>query len=61
MHTDLYVPAIGAGMSDTCMNPDVECTLFKIGLYEILIMLGIRFMIKTDFFYKAVILNLTHD
>ena len=31
------------------MNPDVELTVFKIVLYEILIMLGIKFITKQNF------------
>ena len=41
-----HVPPIRSGMHDTCMNPDVEITVFKILFYEILIMLGIKFIIK---------------
>ena len=48
----LYLPPIRAGMRDTCMNPDVEFTVFKIVFYEILIMLGIKFITKTDFVSK---------
>ena len=50
VHTDLYVPAIRARMSDMCMNyPDVEFTMFKIVFCEILIMLGIKFVAKRNF------------
>ena len=35
--------------SRTCMNPDVEYTVFKIVFYEILNTLGIKFIIKTEF------------
>ena len=47
----LCVPPIPAGtcMRDTCMNPDVE---FKIVFYEIFIMLGIKFIIKTELFTR---------
>ena len=31
------------------MNPDVELTVFKIVFYEILIMLGIKFITKPEF------------
>ena len=31
------VPLIRAGMRDTCMNPDVKITVFKIVFFEILI------------------------
>ena len=31
------------------MNPDVEFTVIKIVFYEILIMLGIKFLTKTIF------------
>ena len=49
VHTDLYVPAIRARMSDMCMNyPDVEFTMFKIVFCEILIMLGINLTTKTE-------------
>ena len=34
---NFYVPLIRAGMRDTCMNPDVEFTVFKIVFFEILI------------------------
>ena len=34
------------------MNPDVEFTVFKIVFYEILIMLGIKFMTKTEYFTR---------
>ena len=38
-------------MRDTCMNPDVEFTVSKIVFYyEILIMLGIKFITKTEMF-----------
>ena len=40
----LYVPPVRADMRDTCMNSDVEFTVFKIVLYEISIMLGIKFI-----------------
>ena len=40
----LYVPPSRACMRDTCMNPDVEFTMF----YEILNMLGIKFTTKTE-------------
>ena len=41
----LHVPLI----RDTCMNPDVEYTVFKIVFYEILNMIWIKFIIKTEF------------
>ena len=41
----LHVPPI----RETCMNLDVELTVFKIVFYEILNMLGIKCIIKTEF------------
>ena len=38
---------------DTCMNPDVEYTVFKIVFYEILNKLGIKFIIKTEFLHDS--------
>ena len=38
--------------ADTCMNPDVEFTVFKIVFYKILIMLGINFITKTELFKR---------
>ena len=32
-----YVPLIREGMRDTCMNPGVEFTVFKLVFFEILI------------------------
>ena len=43
----LYVPPIRAGMRDMCMNPAVEFTMFRIVFYEILTMLGMKFITKT--------------
>ena len=40
-------------MRDTCMNPDVEVTVFKMLFYEILIMLGIKFITKTELFTSS--------
>ena len=52
---------IRVGVRDTCMNyPDVEFTVIKILFYEILIMLGIKFITKTDFFYQGRIYNKTN-
>ena len=51
----LYVPAIRACMRDTCINSDVEFTVFKIVLCEILIMLGIKFITKTEFFARILL------
>ena len=50
-------------MRDTCMNFEVDFTVFKIVFYENWIMLGIKFITKTGFFLKAPMLiqNLTHD
>ena len=48
----LYVPPICAGMGDTCMYPDVEFTVFTIVFVEILIMLGIKFITKTECFTR---------
>ena len=45
----LYAPPIRLGMRDTCMNPDVEFTVIKIVIYEILIMLEIKFITETEF------------
>ena len=53
--THLYVPPIHAGMRDTCMNPDVEFTVFKIVFSEILSMLWIT---KTYFFLQESHTNL---
>ena len=37
----LHVPPIRAGMRDTCMNPDVEFTVFSIVFHELLVLLSI--------------------
>ena len=41
--------SLKTGDKYTCMNPDVEFTVFKIVYYEILIMLGIKLITKTEF------------
>ena len=51
MHTVIYVPPICECI--TCMNPDVEFTVSKIVFYEILIMLGIKFITKTELFTSS--------
>ena len=43
---------ICAGMLDTCMSLNVELTVSKIIFYEILIMLGIKFITKTELFTR---------
>ena len=50
VHAHLHVPPIRAGMRDTCMNPVVEFTVFRIVFYEILVLLGINFITKTEYF-----------
>ena len=55
----LYLPPIRVGMRDTCINyPDVEFTVIKILFYEILIMLRIKFITKTNFFLQVSDANL---
>ena len=50
--TVIYVPPIRAYMRVTCLNPDEGFTESKIVFYEILIMLGIKFITKTELFTK---------
>ena len=52
VHAHLHVPPIRAGMRDTCMNPDVEFTVFRIVFYEILVLLGINFITKSEYFTR---------
>ena len=52
VHTVIYIPPIRAYMRVTCLNPDVGFTESKIVFYEILIMLGIKFITKTELFTK---------
>ena len=47
LYSHFYVPPIRAVMPDSCMNTDVELTVFKIVFYEILIMHVIKFITKT--------------
>ena len=50
----LYLPPICVGMRDKCMNYlDVEFTAIKILFLEMLIMLGIKFITKTEFFTRV--------
>ena len=56
VHTVIYIPPIRAYMRVTCLKPDVEFTESKIVLYEILIMLGIKFITKNRIVHKALIL-----
>ena len=44
----LNVQPICAGMRDTCMSPDLK--VFKFVFYKMLIMLGIKFITKTELF-----------
>ena len=48
----LYVPPIRAGMRDRCINSGVEFTVSKMLLYEILIMLGIKFITNSQLFTR---------
>ena len=50
LYAHLYVPPILACMPNTCMNPDLEFTVFKIVYFKILIMLGIKFITKREYF-----------
>ena len=53
VHTVIYVTPIRARyMRFTCLNPDVEFTESKIVFYDILIILGIKFITKTELFTR---------
>ena len=50
VHTCMYGRFVQVHMRDTCMNFEVDFTVFKIVFYENWIMLGIKFITKTGFF-----------
>ena len=54
----LDVPPILASMRDTCMNPDVEITVFKTVFHGMFITLGIKFITKTKTFLQGSNTNL---
>ena len=53
--TDTFL-LIRAGIHNTCANPYVKFKVFDIMPREIFTMLGIKFITKTELFYKALIL-----